>query len=154
MENLIKDLEELTQRMPWGTVERGETGFYVNGLDVPCYMPYGIESIVRAISELKKYEELKKKISDGRLVELPCKVGDKVYSINKTWLTGELYIDDRFIITAISISKNKIDLFIGIEGSKIEDGFPFVKGRDFFTKEAAEAKLLEFREGGAKNDKH
>ena len=81
MENLIKDLEELTQRMPWGTVERGETGFYVNGLDVPCYMPYGIESIVRAISELKKYEELKKKISDGRLVELPPSVGEVAYFV-------------------------------------------------------------------------
>jgi hypothetical protein len=91
--------------------------------------------------------ELEDMIESGQAVILPGKVGDKVYSINKRWLNGELYIDDRFTITAISICKNKIDLFIGIEGSdfEIEDGIPFVKGRDFLTKESAEAKLNELR---------
>ena len=75
MENLIKELEELAFHLPWGTVERGETPMTSNG----NRLPYGIETIAMAISELKKYEELKKKISDGRLVELPPSVGEVAY---------------------------------------------------------------------------
>ena len=135
MENLIKDLEELTQRMPWGTVERGETGFYVNGLDVPCYMPYGIESIVRAISELKKYEELKKKILNGRLVELPCKVGDEVFYI-KEWILEKTV--EKMYVDGFNFSEgNKEVVVIGRYGEIAYDVFP--------TKEAAEEKLKELR---------
>ena len=98
MENLIKDLEELASHLPWGTLDRGKTPMTSSG----NRLPYGIETIAMAISELKKYEELKKKISDGRLVELPCncKIGDLVYGV-----TDYLSKPKLGILTCVEITK-------------------------------------------------
>lgn len=63
--SLIQELEELASHLPWGTIDRGNTPIFESG----NRLPYGIETILKAISELKKYEELKDRINAGLLTE-------------------------------------------------------------------------------------
>ena len=123
MENLIKDLEGLTLNLPWGTPDKEP-----------------LETISIAISELRKYEELKRKISNGRLVELQCSVGDTVYYIRN----GLIYFST---ISKIEIFGNSImfsmdDHYYGYTVSFY--GYEFGK-RIFFTPEAAEEKIEELK---------
>lgn len=47
---------------------------------IPCISEVQQERIDRAISRLKTYEEAEEQ---GLLVRLPCKVGDKVWTVNR-----------------------------------------------------------------------
>ena len=88
--------------------------------------------------KLKHYEDL---AEQGRLIELPCKVGDTVWS-TRWWdnkkiskkIDGEIWYRDIF---QHKITKEKFSLY---DLDKI--------GKDvFLTKEEAEAKLKELKEG-------
>lgn len=67
--DLIKDLETLAVKLPWGTIQRGTTNIGADG--ITCYMPYGMETISRAINELKEYYSLKEKMNNGEFGSLP-----------------------------------------------------------------------------------
>ena len=91
-----------------------------------------------AIDKLAHYEDLEEQ---GRLIELPCKIGEKVYDVNKTCEERNLYCEDRYC------NKCKTGSFIYrvtescFKLSQIND----VNKTVFLTKEEAEAKLKELR---------
>lgn len=91
-----------------------------------------------AIDKFAHYEDLEEQ---GRLIELPCKIGEKVYEVNKTCEERNLYCEDRYC------NKCKTGSFIYrvtescFKLSQIND----VNKTVFLTKEEAEAKLKELR---------
>lgn len=86
----------------------------------------------RCINKLAHYEDLE---DQGRLLELPCKVGDTVYEVG-TDCNGKLYMCPYEVQ---DISERQImycDEWIDLKENK---------DNIFFTYEAAEAKLKELR---------
>ena len=93
------------------------------------------EACRMGMNALKELAELKEKLESGRLVELPCKVGDTVYLIcEKRWSVGKKE-------TFLYIQKSK--LTYGNMERVIKEYGKFV----FLTKEQAEARLKELQEG-------
>ena len=66
-------MERLTQ-----TSNSGGVAFTFD-LDITC-QPSETRKILNLATKLKEYEDLEEQ---GRLVKLPCKVGDTVYKVNK-----------------------------------------------------------------------
>lgn len=98
------------------------------------------EEIDAVYRKLKDYEDLEEQ---GRLIKLPCKVGDTVYAIgfnNKPFIYESVVL--RILITEKEIVFNvKIDEF-GINSQLKQSMF----GKTvFLTKSEAEAKLKELR---------
>lgn len=101
------------------------------------------EEIDAVYRRLKDYEDLEEQ---GRLVKLPCKVGDVVYGINT----------DRNIVSALKIISTKIYSYAIYFDYQLIDGIykNIVSFADidfgktvFLTKSEAEAKLKELRGG-------
>lgn len=93
------------------------------------------------LDTLGKYEDLEEQ---GRLLRLPCKVGDTVYVIH--------YIDRRYVICSHVISKfvimpyrfPRVQIYFEKENGFITSDFEGqVNENLFLTKEEAEAKLAE-----------
>lgn len=110
--------------------------------DYPVNVLEGSNIVLSYGKAINRLAELEDKIKDGRLVELPCKVGDKFYEVIpglpvREWIADELII-----------SKERIVIFGWLNTEKggfwkfwIEDF-----GKTIFTaKEAAEAKLKELK---------
>ena len=106
------------------------------------------EQLAIWLAELKRYKELKEK---GRLIELPCAVGDTVYEVQEIRKRIQEY-------TVISIRYSHCSILIGWE---IKDGkgiYSNLNGFEvsaigktvFLTKEEAELKLAELR--GERNE--
>lgn len=99
-----------------------------------------------ALDKLAHYEDLEEQ---GRLIELPCKVGDTVYfikfafSVAKSPITAEIVsikiIDGEIIYTAITQDNSIFRKF------KIDA----IDKTVFFTKSEAEAKLKEMEKNNA-----
>lgn len=96
-----------------------------------------------AIAKLATYEDVEEQ---GRLIKLPCKVGDVVYGINT----------DRNIVSALKIISTKIYSYAIYFDYQLIDGIykNIVSFADidfgktvFLTKSEAEAKLKELRGG-------
>lgn len=99
------------------------------------------DAVVKNLEKLKEYEDLDKQ---GKIVKLPCKVGDVVYGISM----GKI----------ISLTVNEISMF-SLEGEKLinvkcqnNDEFRNYVEREFgktvfSTKDEAEEKLKELRGG-------
>lgn len=83
------------------------------------------------INRLAKLED---KIENGTLIELPCKVGDKVYYVNEYRPTPR--IEEYKVYTFTFDFKHGIVLMV-------ENGYGFYKNQIFLTKAEAEAKLKE-----------
>lgn len=82
--DLIKDLETLAAKLPWGTIQRGTTNIGTDG--ITCYMPYGMGTISRAINELKEYYSLKEKMNNGEFSTLPIVAySTKEYGYRVVW---------------------------------------------------------------------
>lgn len=95
-----------------------------------------LNQIIDCLKELKEYKELE---SDGKLVKLPCKVGDILYYINGPYILDaeviEFWIDECGvwnILTNVYQNRDTYELQVNLEniGSKV-----------FLTKEEAEEKL-------------
>ncbi len=95
------------------------------------------------IEKLGKYEDLEEQ---GRLIKLPCKVGDTVYVIH--------YINRRFVIFSHIISKfvimpyrfPRVEIYFESENGFITCDFEGqINENLFLTKSEAEAKLKELR---------
>lgn len=119
-------MERLTERID--NVPEGESGVFVKNHDY-----------ISAAEKLAEYEDLEEQ---GRLIKLPCKVGDVIYGISM----GKI----------ISLTVNEISIF-RMKGEKIinakcqsNDEFRNYVEREFgktvfLTKSEAEAKLKELR---------
>ena len=86
------------------------------------------EACIMGMNALKELAELKEKLESGRLVELPCKVGDTVYQTD-----GE-------IIYEITINR------IIYDTENIAFDETAIGKMIFLSKEAAEARLKELQE--------
>lgn len=99
------------------------------------------EEIDAVYRRLKDYEDLEEQ---GRLIKLPCKVGDTVWKVEER--LEHTYIE-RLVIDRIEVNDNYIYYFANekITGeSVILDNCDFSK-TVFLTKSEAEAKLKELR---------
>lgn len=131
-------MERLTQ-----TSNSGGVAFTFD-LDITC-QPSEARKILNLATKLKEYEDLDEQ---GRLVKLPCKVGDVLYRVNKgakepviMMRVLQLYIKqlhkDRTVIKIITINDDDMGescYFLENIGKTV---FP--------TKAEAEAKLKELR---------
>lgn len=90
------------------------------------------------IQELNEYREMK---NDGRLVQLPCKVGDTVYIVGNTSACD--YTVKEFVVIEEGVSTIKVEYKSGCGGIHFYNPFsPDAIGRYvFFNKEAAENRL-------------
>lgn len=120
-------MERLTQ-----TSNSGGVAFTFD-LDITC-QPSEAKKILNLATKLKEYEDLEEQ---GRLIKLPCKVGDTVYVI-----VGKN-------ISVQKIQRATIDSEMKIEFCTKRRGFAlFNIGKTvFLTKSEAEAKLKELRGG-------
>lgn len=85
--------------------------------------------LAEAMNKLAHYEDLEEQ---GRLIELPCKVGDTLYWVSKCYLRKQYAIAEVYY-----------DTIDDILSAKDEFGKTL-----FLTREEAEAKLAELKEGG------
>lgn len=101
------------------------------------------EKIATILKKLADYEDLEEQ---GRLIKLPCKVGDTVYGINT----------DRNIVSALKIISVKIysyaiyfdyQLIDGIYKNIVSFADADIGKTVFLTKSEAEVKLKELRGG-------
>lgn len=84
-----------------------------------------------------KLNELKEKIENGTLVELPCKVGDKVYYVNENSPTPRI---EEYVVYGILLDESRIILHI--------DYWETIMAKDvYYTKPEAEARLEQIRKG-------
>lgn len=92
---------------------------------------------------LERLAELEDKIENGTLVELPCKVGDKVYEVFK-------YHKPPFIkettVEKIVITEKGFKLRLS-RNSVYETAISSLGKTVFLTKSEAEARLLELKKG-------
>ena len=93
--------------------------------------------------KLAHYEDL---AEQGRLIELPCAVGDTVYCLAQYAVKGEL--TNNFFVNEIQISSFEFDGQLYVYDF---DGIDYSLDDIFLTKEEAEAKLKELR--GEQNDR-
>lgn len=90
----------------------------------------------------KELLEHRSKIANGTLVELPCKVGDTVYTVKYSHYYNHWFID-RHEVTEIIIDKNDIYL---------KDYYGIYLFEPFLTEAEAEADLAKKRGGNDNND--
>lgn len=86
---------------------------------------------------LKLYED---KLENGTMIELPCKVGDKIYRITSNSIREETVLRIR-----VDCIKNKITLIISTE--YLAYASEYINEIMFFTKDEAEARLKELQDG-------
>lgn len=86
----------------------------------------------------ERLAELEDKIENGTLLELPCKVGDKVWWVNQYSPRPRI---EEYEVSTITIGKdNKIYLGLGFSF------FTFMTDEVYYTKAEAEARLKELQE--------
>ena len=137
-------MERLTYRTELGvSIDKNEecpTCSICWNCDIP---PRECQYISDVLEKLAKYEDLEEQ---GRLIKLPCKVGDVVYEINT----------DRNIVSALKIISTKIYSYAIYFDYQLIDGIykNIVSFSDidigktvFLTQSAAEEKLKELRGG-------
>lgn len=103
------------------------------------------EQLAEWLTQLKEYQQLEKQ---GRLVILPCKVGDVVYFTHHDRVISSEVLSAKYHAEAenhgVFIRKR---LTIDVEGVSAEIDFGDIGRRVFLIKSEAEAKLKELRGG-------
>lgn len=118
-------------------------------LDITC-QPSEVRKILNLATKLKEYEDLEEQ---GRLVKLPCKVGDTVWQIMVVGVQGKniKYGIFKAVVTKISVDYQMNFLLSTItedeERYRNEVTSTAIGDTMFFTKSEAEAKLKELRGG-------
>ena len=139
-------MERLTQ-----TSNSGGVAFTFD-LDITC-QPSEARKILNLATKLKEYEDLEEQ---GRLIKLPCKVGDTVWQIMVVGVQGKniKYGIFKAVVTKISVDYQMNFLLSTItedeERYRNEVTSTAIGDTMFFTKSEAEAKLKELR--GEEND--
>ena len=114
------------------------TGCKYYGEPNGCNRPNGTcDNYDRFMETYQRLEEIEDKIENGTLIELPCKVGDKLYCINTFRPT---LIIEIFIISKIEIMGNYAKYII------LED----YKGNKFFSEHIGETYFLTLAEAEKK----
>lgn len=125
-------MERLTR-----TSDSGEAAFTFN-LYINC-LPSEAKKILNLATKLKEYEDLEEQ---GRLLKLPCRVGDTVYGISM----GKIIT---LIVNEISIFYMKGEKIINVKCQNDDMFRNYIEtefGKTvFLTKAEAEAKLKELR---------
>lgn len=118
---------------------------YEQGRKNPC------DEIVAYIEELQNQVKVyQDKIEQGKMIELPCKVGDMAYHLTSANTLEELGVAEIFDGEVISISKEKDGLWIYCH---YNNGLNFwyskreIGRKLFFTREEAEKRLKELQNG-------
>lgn len=131
-----ENMERLTT-----TSDKGGVAFTFN-LDITCDKSE-IMKILKLAEKLKEYEDLEEQ---GKLLKLPCAVGDTVYRINK----GKKEPIIPMLVIGIAI-RNENELVIQTKDIADDNHNLYSKnsiGKTvFLTKEAAEAALKELERG-------
>ena len=118
-------------------------------LDITC-QPSEVRKILNLATKLKEYEDLEEQ---GRLIKLPCKVGDTVWQIMVVGVQGKniKYGIFKAVVTKISVDYQMNFLLSTItedeERYRNEVTSTAIGDTMFFTKSEAEAKLKELRGG-------
>ena len=134
-------MERLTQ-----TSNSGGVAFTFD-LDITC-QPSEARKILNLATKLKDYEDLEEQ---GRLISLPCKVGDTVWQIMVVGVQGKniKYGIFKAVVTTISVDYQMNFLLSTItedeERYRNEVTSTTIGETMFFTKSEAEAKLKELR---------
>ena len=91
----------------------------------------------QTISIIQEVLEYRTKIENKTLVELPCKIGDKVYYVNENSPTPRI---EEYVVYGILLDESRIILHI--------DYWETIMAKDvYYTKSEAEAKLEQIRKG-------
>lgn len=125
--------------------QRLRSGWSEERLLEPAYKPLKMTKaeMSKEIRRLRKFEEeIKQKIEQGRLIELPCKVLDDFYFIGQYAKGGEL--TNNFQVCSEQVAAFEYDGNITIYDT---NGLDYCADEIFFTKAEAEAKLAELRGG-------
>ncbi len=127
--------ERLTMFTPCGYVECDPIDVYQN--------EYSPENFEKILTKLGCYEDLEE---EGRLIKLPCAIGDKLFFIKKLGKEAKIIVERK--VTGFSIEKT--GMWIAYGERKMDDKIyrHDIKADDigetvFLTKEAAEAALKE-----------
>lgn len=134
-------MERLTR-----TSDSGEVAFTFD-LYINC-LPSEAKKILNLATKLKEYEDLEEQ---GRLIKLPCKVGDVVYAYCDEFGILEYEVDSIVIDKHITYQCSAYSEPIGDCPSEcldvIEPDISEFGKTTFLTKSEAEAKLKELRGG-------
>ena len=126
------------------------------------------EACIMGMNALKELAELKEKLESGRLVELPCKVGDTVYGVGFTDCMRRHVSTDkeqrRIFNECVKMDADckkckygipAIKKFVCTQIQLCDDKYTYIVGKKyenyrpddvFLTKEEAEARLKELQE--------
>ncbi len=103
------------------------------------------EWLADCLTKFKEYQQLEEQ---GRLIKLPCKVGDVVYFAHHDRVISSEVLSEKYRAEAenhgVFIRER---LTIDVEGVSAEIDFGDIGKTVFLTKSAAEAKLKELRGG-------
>ena len=94
------------------------------------------------------------KIEQGTLIELPCKVGDTVWTINCWQEYGKKELNERYIVTRYELHENKCscievndkNYYRGEISIMAKEKYKGVTPYVFLTREEAEKRLKELQE--------
>ena len=123
------------------TSDKGGVAFTFD-LDITC-RPSEAQKILKLAEKLKHYEDLEEQ---GRLIELPCKIGDTVYVVEDWGYRKELKEREIGVITLKGINDFSKEFWEDVYGG-IFGNFSDIGKTVFLTKAEAEAALK-----GAEND--
>lgn len=98
---------------------------------------YWLDDVAKLLEELKEYRNLSKQ---GRLLRLPCKVGDTVYKITRNFISEYKIISETIYPYSIQFNWQCTK---GIYGNLVGFADREIGETVFLTREEAEAKLKE-----------
>ena len=123
------------------TMTSGKGGVaFTFDLDITC-RPSEAQKILKLAEKLKHYEDLEEQ---GRLIELPCKIGDTVYVVEDWGYRKELKEREIGVITLKGINDFSKEFWEDVYGG-ILGNFSDIGKTVFLTKVEAEAALKELR---------
>lgn len=117
------------------TSDKGGVAFTFD-LDITC-RPSEAQKILKLAEKLKHYEDLEEQ---GRLIELPCKIGDTVYVVEDWGYRKELKEREVGVIALKGINDFSKEFWEDVYGG-ILGNFSDIGKTVFFTKVEAEAAL-------------
>ena len=121
------------------TSDKGGVAFTFD-LDITC-RPSEAQKILKLAEKLKHYENLEEQ---GRLIELPCKIGDTVYVVEDWGYRKELKEREIGVITLKGVNDFSKEFWEDVYGG-ILGNFSDIGKTVFLTKVEAEAALKELR---------
>ena len=121
------------------TSDKGGVAFTFD-LDITC-RPSEAQKILKLAEKLKHYEDLEEQ---GRLIELPCKIGDTMYVVEDWGYRKELKEREIGVITLKGINDFSKEFWEDVYGG-ILGNFSDIGKTVFLTKVEAEAALKELR---------